>query len=175
MYSTTVAKRVAGGSLNRDDRGPCVSRFQTMSSAQSTLKLQHFIPYRLADLAHRLSQELSAIYAKAPFAITIPEWRILAQLAEHAPLTSKGLAERTGMDKTKISRAVQRLGERGLLIRERDSQDQRQAHLHLTEAGVALYEQLVPHALDWEQQRLGALDKQERAQLLALLDKLEAN
>lgn len=145
-----------------------------MNHAHPSLKLQHFIPYRLADLAHRLSQELSAIYAEAPFAITIAEWRVLAQLAEHAPLTSKALTERTGMDKTKISRAVQRLGERALLSRERDSRDQRQAHLHLTEAGLTLYQQLVPHALAWEQQRLGALNEAERRQLLALLDKLES-
>ncbi|MBY6186287.1 MarR family transcriptional regulator [Marinobacter hydrocarbonoclasticus] len=145
-----------------------------MSSAQPPLKLHEFIPYRLADLAHRLSQELSAIYGETPFAIDIAQWRVLAQLAEHAPLTSKALADLTNMDKAKISRAVARLSERALLVRERDSQDQRQSHLRLSPDGEALYRQLVPHALDWERSRLGALNDEERTQLLALLDKLDA-
>ncbi|MBY6017558.1 MarR family winged helix-turn-helix transcriptional regulator [Ferrimonas balearica] len=144
-----------------------------MSASHSPLQLQRFIPYRLADLAHRLSQELSAIYAEPPFAISIAEWRVLAQLAEHPALTSKTLGRLTGMDKTKVSRAVQRLAERNLLVQQRDENDQRQRYLRLSESGQALYQQLAPHALDWERRRLAALDPQERQQLLALLDKLD--
>ncbi|MBY5992713.1 MarR family winged helix-turn-helix transcriptional regulator [Ferrimonas balearica] len=144
-----------------------------MAQDAPSLDLQQFMPYRLARLASHLSQELSQIYAQPPFEITIAEWRILAQLAQSGRLSSTALGRRTDMDKTKISRAVRLLHERGWLDKVRDKDDNRITHLSLSDSGRSLYQQLAPRALAWERQRLAVLSDAERSQLMALLDKLD--
>jgi len=46
------------------------------------LELDKFLPYLVNKLASRLSDELAAVYQQR-FGITIPEWRVIAHLAEN--------------------------------------------------------------------------------------------
>lgn len=54
------------------------------------------------------------------------------------PITQKDLSERMLTDKVSILRMVDHLEEKGLLLRERNPQDKRSFHLHLTDEGKAL-------------------------------------
>jgi DNA-binding MarR family transcriptional regulator len=62
----------------------------------------------MVHLATSISLVLSKIY-KQKFDITIPEWSVLAQLAEQQKLYSKDICEITSMDRSKVSRAVKTL------------------------------------------------------------------
>ena len=137
-----------------------------------SLRLSHFIPYQLVNLAKRVSDSCASIYIDQ-FGISIAEWRILARLGEHTELNSRGLGERTFMDKSKVSRALKQLESKGYLIRTPDSQDNRAYYLSLTDAGRELYGQITPKALQWEAQLLSALDTPEYRDLLRIIVKLE--
>jgi DNA-binding MarR family transcriptional regulator len=115
---------------------------------------------------------LSKIY-KQEFDITIPEWRVLAQLAEQQKLYSKDIGEITSMDKSKVSRAVKVLENKHYLIRQTDNKDNRAAYLSLTAQGEALYKKIAPKALQWEKQLIGVLDVSEHRDLMKMLDKLD--
>ena len=78
------------------------------------------------------------------------------------------------MDKVAISRSVSRLEQRGLLIRQVAAADRRRSELCLSEAGKAIYEEIVPLARAFEQRLLDSLDAQQRAQLDELLATLQA-
>lgn len=136
------------------------------------VQLNQFVPYRMVHLAANISLSLSKIY-KQEFDITIPQWRVLAQLAEQQKLYSKDIGKITSMDKSKVSRAVKGLESKQYLIRQTDKNDNRAAYLSLTDQGVSLYQKIVPKALQWEREFIGILDASEKRDLMKILDKLD--
>jgi DNA-binding MarR family transcriptional regulator len=137
-----------------------------------SVQLNRFVPYRMVHLASNISLALSKIY-KQKFDITIPEWRVLAQLAAQQKLYSKDIGDVTSMDKSKVSRAVKALENKGLLIKQTDKKDNRAAYLSLTVQGQTLYQKIAPKALQWERQLIGVLDASEHRELMKVLDKLD--
>jgi len=97
---------------NDDIDNDCIEKAQIDS-----VQLNQFVPHRMVHLASNISLALSKIY-KQKFDITIPEWRVLAQLAEQQKLYSKDIGEITSMDKSKVSRAVKALETKDYLIRQ---------------------------------------------------------
>ena len=83
-------------------------------SKQDRLQLEQFLPYVLNRLADRVSEDMSALYTR-DYGLTVPEWRIVANLAEHQTLNARTIVSLTGMEKTKVSRAVSALDQRGLI------------------------------------------------------------
>ncbi len=136
------------------------------------LVLSEFLPYRCTRLAERISHSLSRIYTRE-FDVSIPQWRILATLAEGGELQAREIGARTSMDKVRVSRAVSGLVERGLLQRRRCERDSRSSQLSLTAAGARLYRRIAPRALEWEQRLVAELDAGERRALFHVLGKLE--
>ncbi|MBU3001904.1 MarR family winged helix-turn-helix transcriptional regulator [Paraglaciecola arctica] len=134
--------------------------------------LKQFIPYKMVHLAAKISVELSKIY-KQEFDVSIPEWRVLAQLALHKELYSKDIGELTAMDKSKVSRAVKVLEDKNYLRRKIDEHDNRAAYLALTSQGLAIYQKIAPKALQWEKQLIDALETSEHKKLIKILDQLE--
>ncbi|WOH36237.1 MarR family winged helix-turn-helix transcriptional regulator [Thalassotalea fonticola] len=137
-----------------------------------TLSLQQFLPYRLSALANRISQSLAIKYSKQ-YGISVQEWRILAVLGEGTKLSAVAITNRIAMDKVAVSRAVKRLIEKGLVIKHLDSKDQRSHELALSNEGIEMYQQLVPIALEHEQQVTDNLTLKEQQSLLKLLSKLD--
>ena len=122
----------------------CIEKAQIDS-----VQLNQFVPYRMVQLASNISLALSKIY-KQTFDITIPEWRVLAQLAEQQKLYSKDIGEITSMDKSKVSRAVKALESKDYLIKQTDKKDNRAVYLSLSVKGQSLYQKIAPKALQWE-------------------------
>ena len=61
------------------------------------LILERFLPYRLSVVTNRISGALSRHYAER-FDISIPEWRVVANLGRHPGLTANDVVERAAMD-----------------------------------------------------------------------------
>lgn len=135
------------------------------------MNLQDFLPYRLALVSDAVSRALAAVYAER-FALTRDEWRVLAHLAQHAPIKTTELAQRTALDKMQVSRALQRLERDGLVERRPDPADRRNLVVRLRPPGRALYRKVVPMALARERFLLEALAAEERQALDRALAKL---
>ena len=144
-----------------------------MTEAKEELHLEAFLPYRLSVLDNRVSQALSEIYQER-FGLSIPEWRAMAILGRHAPLSSNQVAERGSMDKAKVSRAIARLLERDLISRETDPRDNRLLILKLSQKGRRIYSKIAPLALHWEAELISCLDAEEQAVLNRVIEKLDA-
>jgi DNA-binding MarR family transcriptional regulator len=141
------------------------------SEGEGALILEDFLPYRLAVLAQKMSRELSGVYGER-FGLSIPEWRILANLGRFGPLYAGELAERSSMDKPKVTRALQRLEAGGLVQRAVDAEDRRQVRLALTRRGRSVFREIAALALDWEARFLAPLSYAERGTLQRVLTKL---
>jgi DNA-binding MarR family transcriptional regulator len=135
--------------------------------------LERFLPYRLSVLMLRISNAIARSYERR-FRLSVPEWRVMAVLGRFGPLSANGVAEKTQMDKVRVSRAVARLMAARRVSRRTDRMDRRRSILALTAAGEAIHREIVPHAERVEARLLAGLDEAERAALDRLLAKLEA-
>ncbi|NRD74001.1 MarR family transcriptional regulator [Shewanella sp. VB17] len=144
-------------------------------SAQNTILLQQFLPYRLANLAQNISVDFAQVY-QTQFELTIPQWRILVNLAQY-PLseakTAKELTVLASMDKSTVSRAVNIMLDKGLLAKQLDPTDKRASRLSVTDKGNQLYHRIAPQALKWQADLLAVLSVGEHQALLGILDKLD--
>ncbi|AXS40812.1 MarR family winged helix-turn-helix transcriptional regulator [Breoghania sp. L-A4] len=131
--------------------------------------LAHFLPYRLSVLAARVSADFAAVYARR-FDLSVPEWRVLAHLAQGGDVSVREIHARVDMDKSKVSRAAQRLELRGLVSKAAHPRDKRLVSLSLTDAGQALMAEIAPLALGFEAALLEKLPPAERAALVHAID-----
>ena len=135
------------------------------------LKLESFLPYRLNVVASIVSQALSRIYASR-YGIGVPEWRVVVTLGQYGLMTGKAIGEHSHMHKTKVSRAVALLEKRKLVTRRANRADLREAFLALTPAGRAMYEDLVPVALDFANRLSEVVDSADREAFERVVDRL---
>jgi DNA-binding MarR family transcriptional regulator len=138
------------------------------------LDLETFLPYRLSVLSNRISNAIARVYARR-FGLSIPEWRLIAVLGRFGPLSANGVAGRTYMDKVRVSRAVQRLLDRGLVERTTDAADRRRSILQLSPEGAAIRAEVAPLALDIESRLMAVLSPTDRADLDRILKLLDAS
>jgi DNA-binding MarR family transcriptional regulator len=138
-----------------------------------TLKLDAFLPYRLSIASNRVSSVIATAY-QSLFGLTIPQWRLVALIAEGEGLTQQALVRGSRMDKVSVSRAALGLVERGLVARAPNANDQRSHLLSLTPSGRALYEAVAPKALEMEARLFAGFSQSEIDRFAALLDRLEA-
>src|SRR3546814_17684316 len=102
------------------------------------------------SITSNLVSDLSARTYGALFGLTIPEWRLVAVIAETGGITQGEIGQRTRMDKVTVSRAAIALVGRGLLERLAHPEARRSHHLVLTEAGRTLPATTAPKALGIE-------------------------
>src|SRR5581483_9159077 len=86
------------------------------SIARPALRLAGFVPFRLNRLAVAVSDHLAEIYRER-FGLEIPEWRVMATVGPVHGCTAQHIASSTRMHKTRVSRAIANLVERGLIER----------------------------------------------------------
>lgn len=139
---------------------------------RNPLVLDSFLPYRLSVVSNLVSAAIASHYA-ARFSLSIPEWRVMAVLAAQPGLSAAEVAARTAMDKVAVSRAVASLLRARRLERRVAAGDRRRSILQLSRAGLAVYEQVVPVALQYEQSLLQSLSATERRQLDEILTLLQ--
>lgn len=140
---------------------------------QSPLELDRFLPYRLSVLSNTISQAIARDYG-ARFGLAVTEWRVLAVLGRYDGLSAVEVAERTAMDKVAVSRAVNALLKSGRIRRAVHANDKRRSVLSLSAKGRRVYDEVAPMALRYERELLAVLDRDERAWLERILDKLVA-
>ncbi len=122
-----------------------------------TLRLDAYLPYRLSVASNAVSRLIARAYEDR-FGLTIPQWRLIAVLAEDGPLTQQAMGVRTVMDKVTVSRATQGLVKRRLVQRAPHDADGRSHHVMLSKAGARLYDEISPVALEYEARLLQHFD-----------------
>lgn len=137
------------------------------------LVLDAFLPYRLSYTSNLVSDTIARTY-DALFGLSIPEWRLVAVVAESEGVTQAAIGQKTRMDKVTVSRAAIALVERGLLTREKHPEDRRAHRLALTEAGRELYRAVAPKALELERRIFARLDPAELARFVETLRRIDA-
>lgn len=140
-------------------------------SKSRAFDLQAFLPYCLNQAAEAASAEFQRFYQER-YHMTRPQWRVLVHLGQFGDMTASIIARRSGLDKTKVSRAVFDLEQRGWLVRQRDATDRRVEHLNLTEPGRKVFRELGKIAVKHDEAILASITKDEADVLRSVLRKL---
>lgn len=134
-------------------------------------EIRDLISFRIHALANLLSRGAALTYRRE-FGVSLAEWRTLALLGAHEPLSLNELARHAGLDKSQMSRVVAGLVERDLVQRDADSRDGRGVRLSLSRAGRRLYEGLIAAANRRNDAFASALSPAEHAMLEPILARL---
>ena len=137
------------------------------------LILDRFLPYRLSYTSNLVSDAIADTY-KALFGLSIPEWRLVALIAEREGITQQEIGSLSRMDKVTVSRAAIALSDRGLIERQPNPADKRSQLLALSEAGRTLYASVAPKALEMEHAVFGRFSQTELDGFAAMLRRIDA-
>lgn len=112
---------------------------------QDQLRLEAFLPFRLIRVAEIVDNGFTHFCGPVD-ELSWSEWQVLWSLGERSPTTAKAISGYAGLTKTKISRAVKVLEDKGYLLRKRDRSDRRFELLSLTSKGRDRFERLASEA-----------------------------
>lgn len=118
--------------------------------------LSAFLPYQLAVASSRVSRGFAALY-RAEFGFSIPEWRVMAHLAQSGAVSVREIHARVDMDKSKVSRAAARLEVAGLIEKRANEADRRLIDITLTPKGDEMIARILPMALAYQAEVLTQL------------------
>lgn len=137
------------------------------------MTLDTFFPYQLAATAEAFSRRLVDVYGRG-YGLSRDAWRLLFLLAGARSLTSLDLAQRATLDKVQISRAAQKLCDKGLIRRRTDANDKRLRVYACTDKGRALFAELIPQVESEANAILDAMDSADRNKLMEGLAALQS-
>lgn len=121
-----------------------------------------YFGYRLAVTAKRFDRKFVEIL-EAHSNLTLPQWRVVAQLGLAEPGTVRSLAEGAEVDRAEASRALARLEDEGLVRREDNASDQRSPHFRLTQEGRETFERVRAPVSDFIRGIVATVDERDIA------------
>ena len=149
-----------------------VSIVTTSGCSRARLRLDEFVPYRLSFTSNLVSETIAGAYEHL-FGLTIPEWRLVAVLAETQGVSQQEIGRRTRMDKVTVSRAAIALAARDLVEKAANPNDRRSHRLALTRVGWRLYDEVAPKALELEAALFGGFTAEEIRQFVSVLLRID--
>ncbi|MFA9230495.1 MAG: hypothetical protein RIR95_1273 [Pseudomonadota bacterium] len=127
----------------------------------TTFELNNFLPYLLNQAAEGSSLAFRVHY-RDKYGMLRTEWRVLFHLWRYGEMTAHEICLRSGLHKTKVSRAVRALEDKRMLQRQEMAHDRRNEVLSLTKAGKSASEDLSRAAERYNDQLLAQFTPEER-------------
>jgi len=137
--------------------------------------------YRFDDSLGFLVGKLKAFMMQAldadlaDLGITSAQAVILIRLGAEGSCTAASLCRRSGYDTGSMTRMIDRLEEKGLIERERSTEDRRVINLKVTESGMGLRSQITRRACLMMEPRLEGFSQEEFDLLKSLLRRVLDN
>lgn len=141
-----------------------------MSFAQPAT-VDDLLNYRLSRLLAS-SGALVTRLCEGRYGITRREWRLICILADHGAMSPSQLAERSHLERPRVSRHVSDLVTKKLFARVIDPDDRRRAWVDITARGRALHAEFFPQSVQLNNLVLATLSASELAAFDKTLTKL---
>ena len=128
----------------------------------------------MTTLLAALGRDATARVRRAirPFGLGAQQFHVLEQLRLLGERSQAELADALGIDRSNLAAIVAELTDRGLVERSRDAADRRRYVLRLSRSGQDLLRGVEGAVAAAEEDVLGPLEPEQRAQLHALLRRL---
>lgn len=134
---------------------------------QTPRNLEDHLGYWLRCLSNFVSQSFAEKLEKR--SVTVAQWVVLRTLYDKEDMTLNEIAQKVGVDKSAMSRMIERLLDHGLVMREGAESDKRFLRISLTKEARELIPELASLADDNDEEFFKALSDKEREGLLNLI------
>lgn len=147
----------------------CIYNYCHCMNKSGPSELHKHVGYWLRCLSNLVSSTFAEKLATRD--ISVAQWVVLRTLYDKRDVTLNEAAEDVGVDKSSLSRMVERLVQKGLLIRAEGS-DRRSVGLTLTPAAIKLVPQLARLADENDEEFFHTLSARQRQEFLATIKRL---
>jgi DNA-binding MarR family transcriptional regulator len=144
-----------------------------MAKLDERFALKESTGYWLRHTYNAVSESLQGRFDQ--YDITVAQWPVLYSLYHDEKHTPAELAEHLGLNRSAITRLLDRLEKKQLINRATSSQDKRSVSVTLTEAGLKLVPHLAEISRDTNNHVLSGLSLDEIKQFDETLRKVHAN
>jgi len=133
--------------------------------------LKHHIGFWLRTVSNQVSHSFARKVEEC--GATVAEWVIIREMYSYKePFPPSKLAEITMLSRGAVSKLIERLVSKGLVLREDSSGDRRFQQISLTKAGESLVPKLAKLADENDAFFFGSLTAKEKQQLIKALKKV---
>ncbi|HXC60150.1 MAG TPA: MarR family winged helix-turn-helix transcriptional regulator [Steroidobacteraceae bacterium] len=148
----------------------------------ANLKINEFLTFHLLRLASVAKSSVAREYLD-PAGLSVPEWRLLATVANFSPLPFSDITAMTTMDKGQVSRTLRSAQGKGLVASELVPADRRgsadgttssisRVMVSITPSGRALYQKVMPVAQRYQLGLIALMSPEERRVMLDVLQRV---
>lgn len=122
-----------------------------------------------------LKNELARSFKAHGYDVTPEQFAVLTILWENEAHTQSELAERLVKDKTNLTRILDGMEKRNLIVRRSHEHDRRSYHIYLTTKGKELKKVMIPLAREGNERSTKGLDPQEKQALRRFMTMIYQN
>ncbi len=145
-----------------------------LESDGRTLRVHDFITTLFSHTSNGLRRKITVPYTDR-HGLSVSEWRVMSVLADAGSLPFTELVVQSAADKAQVSRTLQLLAQRDLVRMETLGPHRRHGmRCHITPAGQALYERVMPEARRSQAEMILTLNPDERRVLYSILKRLRS-
>ncbi len=131
---------------------------------------------RIVSVAERaLTRRLQKHFRDAGFSITVEQWRVLFYLWIEDGKSQKDLSNSVSRDKTSISRLINGLEKKDLVVRTNNRKDKRNNQIFLTPKGKSLKEKMMTFAQKTVKQAQNGITPEDIILCKKVLSKINSN
>lgn len=147
-----------------------VVRSITNAVVRPDFLLHNSYTYWISRLANLMQEQFNQRLKKED--VTWPQWMVLNVLEQGLAKTPAAIAENIGIDRSAVTRLLDRLEKKDLVIREHDRLDRRSVNVYITDKGKQLMQSLNRVAKEHQDHFLSSLHPTEHRILKGNLQKL---
>lgn len=137
------------------------------------MKLDDSLGFLINQTGRKISQVLNHYFV--PHEVTSEQWSVLARLCEEDGISQKELASRVSKDQTNVTRILDQLQRKGLIVRKVNPEDRRSFLPSVTAEGKRVYEKIAPLEEQVIEMATEGLNAQELTMLKELLRRIADN
>lgn len=145
---------------------------EAINNDTSSVPIEGHLFYWMSQAMNLRNTSLS--HALAPYKCTFPRWRVMNMLRQFPDVSIGQLAEKTAVDRTTLTRTIEKMEADGLIARGVRAENRRITTLNLTPEGQTFFDQILPIVRNKNAEALLNLDDDEVKTLIISLKKVVA-
>ena len=113
---------------------------------KSPTSLDDNVLYQIGEISRMLHKKVTEVFNKRKFEVTVEQFGILALLWYEEGIKQQDIADKLRRNKATITRIIENMSKRNLIVQIPDQLDKRNKLIYLTQKGKALQHKMVESA-----------------------------
>ena len=142
---------------------------------KSKFKVEENLDCLLSKTVQVIKNSLHREFKEKELDITTEQWSVLAKLYYEEGIYQKQIGDYLSKDKPTITRILDLMEKKNLIIRMPDDKDRRKSKIYLTKDGKIAADKLVPIAEDFQNRLTSGFSREELYNFSKMLEKMSKN